>query len=300
MRWDILGVGSATVDDLLFVPTFPQPDTKNRLDRVERHGGGLVATALVAAARLGARAAFAGMLGDDDVSQWIEADLAREGVDISTIVRRADSRPIHAFIIVEQGTGSRTILYTMPGRTGADAELPNTETITQAHVLFIDDVGGDLSLYAGQIARVADIPIVADFEWTENEALIALPDHLIVSERFAARVTGASDPVEAAHRLWHSDRAAVVVTCGERGCWYLSGDSEPTHQPSIPVQVVDTTGCGDVFHGAYAAALTWGFSLPERVRFATAAAALKATKAGGRQGIPTRSQVEALLAANPL
>jgi sulfofructose kinase len=295
MRWDILGVGSATVDDLLFVPAFPQPDTKNRLSRVERHGGGLVATALVAAARLGTRAAFAGMLGYDDVSGWIEADLAREGVDVTPVVQRESSRPIHAFIIVEQGTGRRTILYTMSGQTGADAELPDAETITQARVLFIDDVGSDHSLRAGQIAREAGMPVVADFEWTENEALIALPDHLIVSERFAARVTGASDPVEAARRLWHSDRVAVVITCGEAGCWYLSEQSQPIHQPSIPVEVVDTTGCGDVFHGAYAATLTWGLPLPERVRFATAAAALKATKAGGRQGIPTRSQVEALL-----
>lgn len=296
MRWDILGVGSATVDDLLFVPAFPQPDTKNRLDRVERHGGGLVATALVAAARLGAKAAFAGMLGDDDVSRWIEADLAREGVDVAPVVHRDDSRPIHAFIIVEQGTGARTILYTVAGRTGADAELPDAETIQAARVLFIDDVGGDLSLRAGQVARAAGIPVVADFEWTENADLIALPDHLIVSERFAARVTGAADPAEAARRLWHADRAAVVVTCGAEGCWYLSAGSAPRHQPIIPVSVVDTTGCGDVFHGAYAAALTRGLPLVERIRFATGAAALKATKAGGRQGIPTRAQVEALLA----
>lgn len=295
MRWDILGIGSATVDDLLFVPAFPQPDTKNRLDRVERHGGGLVATALVAAARLGARAAFAGMLGDDDISRWIEADLAREGVDVAPVVHRADSRPIHAFIIVEAGTGSRTILYTMPGRTGADAELPDAETIQQARVLFIDDVGGDLSLRAGQIARAAGIPVVADFEWTESEALIALPDHLIVSERFAARVTGAADPAQAARALWQPDRSAVVVTCGAAGCWSLDAAGIPVHKPSIPVEVVDTTGCGDVFHGAYAAALTWRLPLPERVRFAAAAAALKATKAGGRQGIPTRAQVELLL-----
>src|SRR5262249_19088568 len=96
-RWDVLGIGSATVDDLLFLPAFPIPDTKNRLERIERYGGGLVATGLVAASRLGTRTAFAGVLGEDDTSQWVESDLAREGIDISPVVRRMDACPIHAF-----------------------------------------------------------------------------------------------------------------------------------------------------------------------------------------------------------
>ncbi|MFN8372860.1 MAG: PfkB family carbohydrate kinase [Anaerolineae bacterium] len=298
-QWDILGIGSATVDDLLFLPSFPTPDTKNQLERVERYGGGLVATALVAAARLGTCAAFAGVLGEDDISQWVAADLAREGVDVAQVVRRDDARPIHAFIVVESTSGTRTIMYTVDGRTGADDHLPDEAAIRAAGVLLVDDVGTDAIIRPVRIARASGIPVVADFEFTTNPTLIALPDHLIVSERYAARATGATTPADAARKLWHDQREVVVITCGAAGCWYCAG-GEVIHQPAFPVQVVDTTGCGDVFHGAYAAALSWRLPLEERIRFATATAALKATQAGGRKGIPTREQVETFLAKQPL
>ncbi|MBK8022067.1 MAG: permease [Chloroflexi bacterium] len=297
-RWDVLGIGSATVDDLLFVPSFPVPDTKNRLDRVERYGGGLVATALVAVARMGLRAAYAGMLGDDDISRWIADDLAREGVDVSPVVQRPDARPIHAFIMVESASQTRTILYTVEGRTGADDELPDAETIRAAKVLLIDDVGTDAAMRPARIAREAGIPVVADFEWTDDRNLISLPDHLIVSQRFAARVTGRATPAQAARALWNDDRTVVAITCGAEGCWSLTAnDATPIHYPAFPVEVVDTTGCGDVFHGAYAAALALGLELEDRLHVAVAAAAIKATQAGGRKGIPTRERIETFLRA---
>ena len=81
---------------------------------------------------------------------------------------------------------------------------------------------------------------------------------------------------------------ATVVTAGERGCWYMSRETGDAvrHQPACRVQVVDTTGCGDVFHGAYAAAIVRGESVPRAITVATAAAGLKATQPGGRRGIP--------------
>lgn len=294
-RWDILGIGSATVDDLLFLPAYPVPDTKNELLHSERHGGGLMATALVAAARLGVRCGYAGVLGGDDVSQWIEADLAREGLDMSPVVHRQDSGSIHAFIMVEASTRTRTILYTMNGYPGADETLPAAETIRAARVLLIDDVASDAVLRAVEIAHEAGIPVIADFEFTRHPRLIELPDHLIVSAHYAAGLTGIADPAAAAQHLWHKRRDVVVITCGAEGCWYAPGADAVVHQPAFEVEVVDTTGCGDVFHGAYASALTWGLPLAERIRFASATAALKATQPGGRRGIPTRDQVEAFL-----
>src|SRR5262249_33755902 len=118
-KWDILGLGIATVDDLLYVSSFPAPDTKTQILHSERHGGGLTATALVAAARLGARCGYAGVTGHDEFSMFIEQDLAREGIDTSLIVRRADAEPIHAVIIVDQTAHTRTILFTASARAGA-------------------------------------------------------------------------------------------------------------------------------------------------------------------------------------
>ncbi len=291
---DILGIGSATVDDLLFVPAFPQQDTKMEILRHERQGGGLCATALVAAARLGARVGFAGVLGHDEISRWVADDLAGEGIDVSQAVYREDAVPIHAHIIVDP-SGSRTILYSVDGRIGADDELPSAEVIQSSRVLFIDDFGTSGNIRAARLARAAGIPIVADFELTDEPELLQQVDHLIVSACYAGRVTGTADPGLAARRLWHEQRAAVVVTCGDQGAWYADGEAPAHFQAAFRVEPVDTTGCGDVFHGAYAAALTWGLSLDERVRFASATAALKATQPGGRKGIPTRAAVEAFL-----
>ncbi len=299
-RWDVLGLGSATVDDFLYVPYFPAPDTKLQVTHTERQGGGLTATALVAAARLGARVGFAGLLGHDEISRWVAQDLAREGIDVSPVVYRDDAQPIHAVIIVEQVQHTRTILYSVDGRIGADDDEPDEATLRAARVLFIDDFGSAGNLRAVKIARAAGIPVVADFERGDDsaafEAIIPLVDHLIVGSRFAAQITGEVSPDTAAARLWHEGRALVAVTCGTAGCWYLtSADERPQHQAAFPVDAVDTTGCGDVFHGAYAAALNWDMSAAERIRFASATAALKATQPGGRKGIPTRAQVEAML-----
>jgi sugar/nucleoside kinase (ribokinase family) len=187
----------------------------------------------------------------------------------------------------------------MKGRTGADDELPAPEVIRAAGVLFIDDYNITGNIRAATIAHEAGVPIVADFEHGDApqfERLLGLVDHPILSKEFAMKFTAASDPAEAALKLWTPQRSAVVVTCGAEGCWYVADShSGPIHQPAFAVEAVDTTGCGDVFHGAYASALIRGLPLPRRIAFASAAAALKATQTGGIQAIPTRSQVEALL-----
>ena len=125
--------------------------------------------------------------------------------------------------------------------------------------------------------------------------VLMLVDHVVLPNDLAEKITGKKSPEAAAEVLWHKERHAVVITCGSAGSWFLGKDGPVRHQPAFEVQAVDTTGCGDVFHGAYAAALAQGAPLSECVRLATAAAGLKATHHGGQYGIPTRSQVEEFL-----
>jgi sugar/nucleoside kinase (ribokinase family) len=296
---DVLGLGCVAVDDLLYVPTYPVPETKVWLRSRERQCGGLTGTALVAAARLGARCAFAGVLGDDEDSRFVLDCFRREGIDTTHLQRRPGARPIHSTIIVDEGGQTRTVLFDLAGSVGADPDLPSAEVIRAARVLYVDHYGIEGMSRAARIARAAGRPVVADLErdeWPGFHGLLALVDHLIVGRAFAEKLTGAAEPAAAVDRLWRDDRRAVVVTCGSDGCWYR-GDAETQlrRQPAFPVAVVDTTGCGDVFHGAYAAALALGLELAERVRFAAAAAALKATRHGGQAGIPQREVVEAFL-----
>ncbi len=299
MTYDVLGLGCATVDDLLYVDQFPAPDVKTRVLRSERQGGGLTATALVAASRLGARCAYAAVLGHDEYSQFVAHNLQRENVDLSHIVWSKGARPIHSTIVVDTQRHTRNIFFEISGAVGAHDELPHEDVIRASHVLFLDHYGTTGGIRAAQIARAASIPVVADLE-RENvprfDELLSLVDHLVISQAFAMRYTSTHSPAEAALALWNKNRQVVVVTCGAQGCWSLEADElQVRHHVAFAVETVETTGCGDVFHGAYAASLARGCKLDERVRFASAAAALKATKHGAQSGIPTRGQVDDFL-----
>jgi sugar/nucleoside kinase (ribokinase family) len=298
--YDVLGLGCTAVDDLLYISSYPPPDSKMQVRERQRQCGGLTATALVAAARLGSRCAFAGVLGQDNDSQFIMDSFRREGVDVRHVISRPDARPIHSTIIVDESCRTRTIFYDLAGSTGADSNLPPDDVIRSTQVLFVDHYGIEGMTRAARIARAAGIPVVADLErseWPGFDGLLALVDHLILSLDFAAKLTGAGDAPAAASRLWTNRRRAVVITCGVEGCWYLGdgGPATPRRHPAFPVHAVDTTGCGDVFHGAYASALARGLPLAERIRFASAAAALKATRTGGHTGIPHIREVEKFL-----
>ena len=300
-RFDVLGLGCAAVDDILYVPAYPPADGKVEVRARERHCGGLCATALVAAARLGAKCAFAGSLGDDDGSRFVLDALRREGVDTRHAVRRRAAGPVRSVIVVDERRRTRNIFYHLPAVLGADAKLPAKHVILGSRALLVDRFGIPGMIRASRIARAAGIPVVGDFEsfrLPRFRELLALVDHLIVSENFARQFTGAPTPAAAAKKLWKQDRAVVVITCGDRGCWFLDASmARPQHFPAFRVKAVDTTGCGDVFHGAYAAGLARGMPVLERLRLASAAAALKARQRGGQAGIPRWREVRAFLAS---
>jgi ribokinase len=259
----------------------------------------LTATALVAAARLGARCAYAGVLGHDALSEYAIQRLARAGIELTHLKRSSNARPAYSTIIIDQARGTRNIFVDLQHVVGAAPDWPPAEVIQACRVLFVDYLGVAGMLRAADIARATGIPIVADIEATapEMSRLMDMADHLILSWDFARQTTGVSTPEEAARALWCAGRQVVVVTHGDRGCWYVAA-AEPgrtVHQPAFRVEVADTTGCGDVFHGAYAAALARGMPVDQRVRLASAAAALKATRAGGQAGAPTLAEVDDFL-----
>ena len=296
-RWDILGYGIVTVDDLLTVENYPPPDTKIPVLEKSRQGGGLTGTALVAASRLGAKCAYAGVLGEDELSEWTLSELEREGVDCTQVIRQPDIRPIHAIIIVDQTNHTRSIFFSRAGVAFRHPSKIDATLVSQSRVLFVDHGGVESTLHGVTLARKLGIPTVADIERDEHPKTVELIeqiDHLIVSASFARSFTGKDDAIKAVESLHKStQRACTAVTVGKEGCWYVSAENTSSiqHQPAFEVQVVDTTGCGDVFHGAYAAGIAWGWDIPQCIRFASAAAAIKATKPGGRAGIPNHSTV---------
>jgi len=298
-RFDILGLGCAAVDDLLYVNRYPRPDTKVHVNNRQRYCGGLTATALVSAARLGAKCVYAGVLGEDADSQFVLAALRREGVNIGHVKRRRGARPIRALVVVDLRGRTRTVLYEADGVIGADPEWPPVGIIRASRVLFVDRFGTPGMIRAARVAREAGIPVVGDFERAGTprlRQLLPLVNHLVVSWEFARDTTGMRRPAQAVAGLLRKGQEVVVITCGEQGCWFLqAGQKKAVHRPAFRVKTADTTGCGDVFHGAYAAGLSARLPLEERLAWASAAAALKAQGPGGPDGIPTRARVERFL-----
>jgi sugar/nucleoside kinase (ribokinase family) len=292
----ILGFGALAIDDILYVDQ-PLSSGKGRvIDRLRDHGGN-VATALVAASKLGARAGFIGWLNDALPEDAAARALASEGVDISFAPRRADAGPIRSLITVG-ADGERFIAYDDAVPQGTCESLSDT-VLVQAKVLLIDGYATHSTAVMAR-ARGLGLAIVADIEWSlgaATEDLLRLSDHLVLPYAFGESQSGAEDPASILRALWTPERAAVVLTRGALGCYLRqAGEEVLWHLPPHPVQAVDTTGAGDCFHGAYAAALAEGNTALESAVFANAAAALSVAGHGGRKALPDLAACRAKLA----
>jgi sulfofructose kinase len=297
-EFDIFGLGTIAVDDCLYVDSYPPPDQKVRINREGRNVGGQIATALAAASRLGARCAYAAVLGEDELSAAALEALKTAGVDCRFVQHTPGASPIHSVIILDEKTGSRNIFYDVSRTTPVPSVHIHSETIASARVLLTDQFGPDTAIHAARLAREAGVTVVMDLEWLDAprlDEMMLLADHLLVPRDFAVAYTGASTPAQAAEELHHRNpRACTAVTCGTEGCYYLHASAPVQHLPTPRVQNLETTGCGDVFHGAYAAALAGGKEILDCLRFASAAAAVFATRPSGWQHLPTADGVNRL------
>jgi sulfofructose kinase len=301
--WDVLGFGAVAVDDLVYVDQHPPPDTKMPIRAQQRQGGGLAGTALVAAARLGAKVAYCGVLGDDELSRFTLEELEREGVDCTPTLHNPQARPHHSVVIVDLSTGHRSILYSDDRVMEPELRNITPDLVGNCRVLFVDHTAIGAGLRAVELAHAQGIPVVGDFERAGDSRLPDLMrqiDHLILGLQMSRKTTGEIEPTAVVRALSRADRACCVVTAGERGCWYSEYGGEVRHFPAFRVQVVDTTGCGDVFHGAYAACVARGEGVSRAIRVATAAAGIKATQPGGRSGIPDLATIEDFLRRHSL
>ncbi len=293
----VLGFGAVAVDDIIYVAGRLGGGKGAVRGRRTMHGGN-VGTALAAVAQLGVGAAYVGPLGPDPAEVLAAQDLERWGVSLAHAPRDARARVVRSTILVDE-QGERFIAFDDAALRGQSVTL-TPEVLSGARVLLVDAYAS-WSLSAVHLARALGLAVVADIEFTlggETDELTALADHLVLPYAWASAMTQQDEPGAILDALWSPERAAVVVTHGARGA-YLRANGQPGtwHQPALAVEVVDTTGCGDCFHGAYAAGLALGQAADEAFRAATAAAALAATAEGGRGHLATQAEVEALLAA---
>jgi len=287
--------------------------------RLVIQGGGLTATAAVAMARLGAQVRLLTRVGDDDIGRRVFDELRNEGIDLSGSVVVPGAATPCSMVMVDPDTGDRTI-YHFSG-AGLDCEKwePEVGFVASSRALVVDAFWREAALAAAKAARAAGVSVVADFApGADVEELAGLVGVFIVPESWCAAragpgagpespgslgaavgaLTRGAQDCEQALRLLHSYGASIaVITAGRLGCWYSSA-SESGHCPAFEVEVIDTTGAGDVFHGAFAYALARQWEVSRCVEFASAVAALKCRALGGRAGIPNLGETLDFLRAH--
>ncbi|HTG83087.1 MAG TPA: PfkB family carbohydrate kinase [Geobacteraceae bacterium] len=292
----IAGIGQCSWDIIGMVDSYPAPDSKEEILQWEEQGGGPVATALVTAARLGYPGRFYGVVGDDAYGEKIRRSLAAGGIDIGGVTTRCDATSQVAFIAVERGSGRRTIFWQRAsGRPLQPEELPPAY-LDGASFLLLDGLMAEVSLHAALEARKLGVPVMLDAGRVRPGMVEIAPlcDYLVAAEQFALDLGWDGDPERFRTEAKRLCPGVVTVTLGERGSVTWAGD-EIIRTSAFPVEAIDTTGAGDVFHGAYACGVLKGWPLPYVLSFASAAAALKCTRVGGRAGIPTVGTVLAFM-----
>jgi len=295
-----VGLGEISVDHVCVVPRIPGASDKVRMESYEVQGGGQIATAMIACQRLGLKARFLGKVGDDRWGAWSIDELRREGVSASG-VRGGRGTTQTAFGMVPTSTGERTVGWSCEEALVPDPSEITREEVASGRAFHVDATGLARGLEPLRWAREAGCLTSIDLDHLlpDTEAALALVDLVVLPEGFPEQLTGEKDLERAMRRLQRlSPRAVVCATLGTRGCAALDGE-ELVSVPAFPVEAVDTTACGDVFHAAFVSAALWQLPLREAMRFANAAAALKTRKLGARPGIPTRAEVEAFLKRQP-
>lgn len=289
----IVGIGANVYDTLYTVPEYPKEDTKKQAAKAVAAGGGPCATALVAAAKLGASAGYIGYLADDVGGQFLKADMQRYGVSTEYVEIKSGYTSFSSCIWLSEEPSSRTCVFYKGDLPPLALTGAHKEAIAEAKVLMVD--GNDLST-AVEGAKVAHkngtlVLYGAGDLYDGAEKLFPYADILIPSEELALAFTGKATANEAIVSLYETFHPrTVVVTQGKRGGILYEGDGIRAY-PATPAKVIDSNGAGDVFRGGFAFAAVRGFDSYRCCLFSSAVSALKCTKPGARPGAPTYKEV---------
>lgn len=294
-RYDITALGYCAIDHLCLIPKVPEDD-KVEIRELLISGGGPAATAAFTAARLGARTAYLGAVGDDENGKQILKELKKENIQVAGVMIRPGAISSAAYCWVEQNTGRRNIAWSKGNIEALRAKEVQEELICSSRILLLDGHHPEAAIYAAKLAKKSGTKVLLDggtFR-PHMQDLMDLSDVVIASEAFARQMTGRDDVKCALMKIYGYGPEWVVITLGAKGSVAYNG-KKFLAQKSFKVNVVDTTGAGDVYHGAFAYKYLSCEDLAEIMRFSSAVAAMKCRKLGGRNGIPRIKEVEGVI-----
>jgi sulfofructose kinase len=295
---DVVGLGLNATDTVILVRDFPALGGKERVTSLSRQAGGQIATALVTCQRLGLKTRYIGKVGDDDAGQFQLESLQNEGVDIGHVRVASDTPNQFGHIIVDQATGERTVFWDRDSRLAVTASEVSREAIENSRSLHLDGCDVEACVCAAQWAQHAGIPVIADLDtvYKQVERLFPYIDYLLASANFLPSATGQDDPFLVLEYMAREYRIKVPgMTLGRDGALVYS-EGRFIYSPGFVVETVDTTGAGDVFHGAFIFGLLRSWPLDRVLEFSNAMAALNCMALGARGGIRTEAEATDIIA----
>ena len=294
---DIIGIGRPCIDILTIVEKLPKPDSGAGILDFSRQGGGNVATAIVAAARLGADVGYIGLSGNCVNGKFLREDFKYNNVDISHSITIKDKPSDFAIILSDLETKGRSIMYKGGGIRRIETGDLDKDYITSADILHLEGCGEPektAALWMKEAGKKVAYDVAHYSEQIKN--FTPLIDYFIASEFYYKAAFGEADNISDYEKnckiIAESGPEIVVFTLGSKGCVGYTKSEGFFIEEGLKVKVFDTLGAGDVYHGAYLAGLKKGFNARKSAKFANAVSAIKICYIGGRAGIPTFEVVD--------
>lgn len=298
VQFDVVGVGLNATDTMLILPRFPSYGGKEPFREEILSVGGQVASAVVACQLLGLRTKYIGTVGDDYRGRVQMKSLEESGVNIEHVQVREGCANQSAYILIDETTGERTVLWRRDDCLRLEPEEITEEKIACARLLHIDGHDTPAVARAARIAREHNIPVTVDVDTVYHgfEQVLPYVDYLIASTSFPVQWTNERDPFKALGLIQKEYGMKVAaMTLGAHGALALCG-GKFHYSPAFVVNCVDTTGAGDIFHGGFGYAVLQGWDLDRMLDFSNAMAALNCKALGARGGIRSRADAEELIA----
>ncbi|MBR5307479.1 MAG: carbohydrate kinase family protein [Clostridia bacterium] len=296
----VVGIGACVMDTLITVPSFPTEDTKMRAESTKLAGGGPTATGIVAVSKLGISSGFIGVLSKDSAGDFLRSDFEKYGVDTGNIDIIDGYRAFTSCIWLSKESTSRTCVFDKGNLPALTLDEAKKKAIAEADILMVD--GNELSaaIEAAKYAKEHGTKVLYDAGglYPGIEGLLPYVDILIPSKEYALGHTKCENVEEAAKKLFEMyNPEVVVITMGKDGGILYDGE-RITSYPIYPAEVVDSNGAGDVFHGAFAAGLCYGFDFLKCCHFSSAVSAMKCMSVGARESVPSYEAVKEYLKNN--
>jgi sulfofructose kinase len=285
-EFDVVGMGLNAVDHICIIPRFPKYEEKLKMDDFRRTAGGQVASAMVACSRWGLKTKYVGKFGSDEMGDFSYGSLERDGIDLSDVMRVEGALNQFALILVDAQTGERTIIWKRDPRLAImPGEVP-LDGISKGRFLLLDGHDAPAAARAAEEAGKAGVQVVIDAETVKpgTRELVQSCDYVVCSKEFPKGYTGIRDLKQALLRIRDSGPRCVVSTLGKDGALCLE-DRTFIRSAGFKVSCIDSTGAGDVFHGAFIYGLALDWDMERILDFSNAAAALNCTVIGARGGI---------------